>query len=83
MGKFPTGPKFPKGPNFPTGPKFPKPLMKKSINFPFVSLFQTKCLFARAIEEGILKGKPDSYGKDRMFSASFAFCVITFKPIMI
>ena len=37
----------------------------------------------RGIEQGILEGKFDSYGKDRMFSASFAFCVITFKPIKI
>ena len=27
--------------------------------------------------------KTDSYGKDRLFIALFAFCVITFEPIMI
>ena len=27
--------------------------------------------------------KTDCYGKDRLFVASFAFCVITFEPIMI
>ena len=35
------------------------------------------------IEEWILEANSDCYGKDRMFFASFAFCVITFEPIMI
>ena len=35
------------------------------------------------IEEWILEAKTDCYGKDRLFVASFAFCVITFGPIMI
>ena len=35
------------------------------------------------IEEWILEAKNDCYGKDWLFVASFAFCVITFEPIMI
>ena len=35
------------------------------------------------IEEWIIEAKTDCYGKDRMFVASFAFCVITFEPIII
>ena len=31
----------------------------------------------------MLEANSDSYGKDCMFFASFAFCVITFEPIMI
>ena len=39
--------------------------------------------FLPCIEELILEAKTDCYGKDRLFVASFAFCVITFEPIMI
>ena len=35
------------------------------------------------IEEYILEAKTDCYEKDRLFLASFAFCVIPFEPIMI
>ena len=35
------------------------------------------------IEEWILEANSDCYGKDGMFFASFAFCVISFEPIMI
>ena len=35
------------------------------------------------IEEWILEAKTDCYRKDRLFVTSFAFCVITFEPIMI
>jgi hypothetical protein len=38
---------------------------------------------AATIEEGILEAKTDCPAKDHMFFASFAFCVITFEPIMI
>jgi hypothetical protein len=37
----------------------------------------------KIIEEGILEAKTDCSARDRMFFASFAFCVITFEPIMI
>ena len=40
-------------------------------------------LSVRHIEELILEAKTDCYGKDQLFVASFAFCVITFEPIMI
>ena len=30
-----------------------------------------------------LEAKTDCYGKDLLFVTSFAFCVITFEPIMI
>ena len=37
----------------------------------------------KIIEEGILETKTDCSAKDRLFFACIAFCVITFKPIMI
>ena len=39
--------------------------------------------FVDTIEEWILEAKTDCYGKDRLFVTSFAFCLITFEPIMI
>ena len=35
------------------------------------------------LEEWLLEAKTDCYGKDLLFVASFAFCVITFETIMI
>ena len=31
----------------------------------------------------MLEANSDCYGKDRLFVASFVFCVITFEPVMI
>ena len=48
----------------------------------WVEIISENDLYA-PIEEWILEAKTDCYGKDQLFVASFAFCVITFEPIMI
>ena len=46
-------------------------------------VFTNQLIQVSYIKEWILEANSECYGKDRMFFASFAFCVITFQPIMI